>query len=192
MTILKGIFKRQTSEKQLLERLKDGDTAAAEQLYHHHARYLTAVCSRYLNNDEDVKDVLQESFIKIFSSIHTFQYKGEGSVRAWMSRIACNESINYLKATRRLSFSELSENNMLIPEDSPDVEDIPAHVLQEFIRQLPEGYRVVFSLFVMEGRSHKEIAQMLGIKVNTSASQLFKAKSVLAKKIEQYRRDNHN
>ena len=159
---------------------------------HHHARYLTAVCSLYLHNDEDVKDVLQESFIKLFSSIHTFQYKGEGSVRAWMSRIACNESINYLKSTRRLSFSELSENNMLIPEDPPDVEDIPAHVLQEFIRQLPEGYRVVLNLFVMEGRSNKEIAQMLGIKINTSASQLFKAKSVLAKKIEQYRRDNHN
>ena len=102
------------------------------------------------------------------------------------------QRIHQLSEIHQTSFSELSENNMLIPEDPPDVEDIPAHVLQEFIRQLPEGYRVVFNLFVMEGRSHKEIAQMLGIKVNTSASQLFKAKSVLAKKIEQYRRDNHN
>ncbi|MGN1256635.1 MAG: RNA polymerase sigma factor [Bacteroidaceae bacterium] len=191
MTILKGIFKKPTSEEQMTGRLMDGDATAAEQLYHLHARYLTAVCSRYLNNDEDVKDVLQETFIKIFSSIHTFQHKGEGSLRAWMSRIACNESINYLKSTKRLSFSELTEGNSPIYEDEPDVEDIPAEVLQDYIRQLPEGYRVVFNLFVMEGRSHKEIAQMLGIKVNTSASQLYKAKNVLAKKIEQYRRNNH-
>ena len=93
MAILEAIFKRQSSEEQLLAKLREGDAAAAAQLYRLHVRYLTAVCSRYVVNDEDVKDVLQEAFIKIFSSIHRFQPKGTGSLRSWMSRIVANEAI---------------------------------------------------------------------------------------------------
>lgn len=190
MAILEAIFKRQTSEEQLLAKLREGDAAAAAQLYRLHVRYLTAVCSRYVVNDEDVKDVLQEAFIKIFSSIHRFQPKGEGALRSWMSRIVANEAIDLLKAKSRLSFSELTEDSTGMPDEEPEVEEVPAGQLQRFVQELPEGYRVVFNLYVMEGKSHREIAAMLGIKEGTSASQLHKAKCALAEKVKKYRRDN--
>ena len=190
MAILEAIFKRQSSEEQLLAKLREGDAAAAAQLYRLHVRYLTAVCSRYVVNDEDVKDVLQESFIKIFSSIHRFQPKGEGALRSWMSRIVANEAIDLLKAKSRLSFSELTEDSTGMPDEEPEVEEVPAGQLQRFVQELPEGYRVVFNLYVMEGKSHREIAAMLGIREGTSASQLHKAKCALAEKIKKYRRDN--
>ena len=190
MAILEAIFKRQSSEEQLLAKLREGDAAAAAQLYRLHVRYLTAVCSRYVVNDEDVKDVLQESFIKIFSSIHRFQPKGEGALRSWMSRIVANEAIDLLKAKSRLSLSELTEDSTGMPDEEPEVEEVPAGQLQRFVQELPEGYRVVFNLYVMEGKSHREIAAMLGIKEGTSASQLHKAKCALAEKVKKYRRDN--
>ena len=190
MAILEAIFKRQSSEEQLLAKLREGDAAAAAQLYRLHVRYLTAVCSRYVVNDEDVKDVLQEAFIKIFSSIHRFQPKGEGALRSWMSRIVANEAIDLLKAKSRLSFSELTEDSTGMPDEEPEVEEVPAGQLQRFVQELPEGYRVVFNLYVMEGKSHREIAAMLGIKEGTSASQLHKAKCALAEKVKKYRRDN--
>lgn len=190
MAILEAIFKRQSSEEQLLAKLREGDAAATAQLYRLHVRYLTAVCSRYVVNDEDVKDVLQEAFIKIFSSIHRFQPKGEGALRSWMSRIVANEAIDHLKAKSRLSFSELTEDSTGMPDEEPEVEGVPAEQLQRFVQELPEGYRVVFNLYVMEGKSHREIAAMLGIREGTSASQLHKAKCALAEKIKKYRRDN--
>ena len=190
MAILEAIFKRQSSEEQLLAKLREGDAAATAQLYRLHVRYLTAVCSRYVVNDEDVKDVLQEAFIKIFSSIHRFQPKGEGALRSWMSRIVANEAIDLLKAKSRLSLSELTEDSTGMPDEEPEVEEVPAGQLQRFVQELPEGYRVVFNLYVMEGKSHREIAAMLGIKEGTSASQLHKAKCALAEKVKKYRRDN--
>ena len=174
----------------LLPKPREGRAPAAAQLYRLHVRYLTAVCSRYVVNDEDVKDVLQEAFIKIFSSIHRFQPKGTGSLRSWMSRIVANEAIDHLKAKSHLAFSELTEDSTGLPDEEPEVEGVPAEQLQRFVQELPEGYRVVFNLYVMEGKSHREIAAMLGIREGTSASQLHKAKCALAEKIKKYRRDN--
>lgn len=191
MAILHTIFGRQGSEEKLIERLRAGDAAAAEQLYRQHARYLTAVCSRYLANDEDVKDVLQEAFLKVFSTIGRFRYQGEGSLRAWMTRIAINESIDLLKAKQRMPLDDLSDSLLGMPDEPPPTEQVPADVLHRLVRELPEGYRLVFNLYVMEGKSHREIASMLGIKEGTSASQLYKAKATLATKINQYIREKH-
>ena len=191
MAILHTIFGRQGSEEKLIERLRAGDAAAAEQLYRQHARYLTAVCSRYLANDEDVKDVLQEAFLKVFSTIERFRYQGEGSLRAWMTRIAINESIDHLKAKQRMPLDDLSDSLLGMPDEPPPTEQVPAEVLHRLVRELPEGYRLVFNLYVMEGKSHREIASMLGIKEGTSASQLYKAKATLATKINQYIREKH-
>lgn len=191
MTILKTIFGHPSGDEDLARRLREGDTAAAEQLYRQHARYLTAVCSRYLANDEDVRDVLQEVYLKAYSSIGRFQPRGEGSLRAWLTRIACNECISHLKASSRLALTDLNEDCTQLPSEEPEVESVPAQVLQSLVRSLPQGYRVVLNLYVMEGRSHREIAHMLGIKEGTSASQLHKAKCALAASIKQYQRDNH-
>ena len=92
MRIFRKSLKKATEEEKLLQKVHKGDKAAQELLYRQHVRYLAALCSRYVANDDDAKDVLQESFIKIFSYINTFEYRGEGSLRAWMARITLNEA----------------------------------------------------------------------------------------------------
>ncbi len=176
-------------ERDLLEEFAHGDSRAASKLYQQYARYLMAICSRYIAHDEDVRDVMQETFMKIFSNLGNFVYRGEGSLKGWMARIVLNESLKFVRDNGRVCFSEFDES-VADKEDEPFVEDIPSDVIHQYIRELPDGYRMVFNLFVVEGKSHKEIAEMLGIKVNTSASQFFKAKAILAKRINQYRKDN--
>lgn len=173
-------------DERLLKRVKKGDTAAMHELYRRYARYLTAISARYLNNDEDIRDVLQDSFMKIFSSIDNFEYRGEGSLKAWMARITLNETLKFLRNSNRFDVTGLNEEVLEMPDGDIPSEKVPAGVIFNMIRELPEGYRAVFNLYVIEGRSHKEIAELLGISENTSASQLHRAKAILAKRIKEY------
>lgn len=174
------------NDELLLDLIKNNNEQAMHELYCRHIRYLTAVCSRYITNDDDVHDVLQDSFIKIFSSINSFQYKGNGSLKGWMTRITLNEAIKFIKRTCHFNFIELKKEEIDLPDEEPDTESIPPPVIYKFIRELPDGYRTIFNLYVIEGRSHKEIARLLGIKEGTSASQLHRAKAILADKINNY------
>jgi|LFRM01.1.fsa_nt_gb RNA polymerase sigma-70 factor (ECF subfamily) len=179
------------NEFELLQRVRKGESSAMKEIYHHHIPYLTAVGARYIIAEADLKDVLQESFIKIFTSIDKFEYRGVGSLKAWMSRIVVNESLKLLKSKERFDFVQ---NEWELPEveneeNSPsDLDDIPAKAIQEMIRELPTGYRTVFNLYVFENKSHKEIASILNIKENTSASQYHKAKNRLAEEINKYKK----
>lgn len=177
------------SEKKLLRLLKDGEENARYLLYKQYIRYLSAVCSRYITNDENIKDVLQESFLRIFHSLDSFRYQGEGSLKAWMSRIVINESLDWLKQNRRLEYVEIDKEGISIPDAPPDTEGIPEDVIYRMIRSLPDGYRTVFNLYVIEQKTHKEIAEVLGIKESTSASQLHRAKAMPAAMITQFRND---
>ena len=160
-------------------------------LYDRYAGFLTAVCSRYIENKEDVKDLMQDSFIRIFSSIGSFEYRGEGSLKAWMSRIVINNTLKYIRDNIQKGMISIDEDIPDVPdEEIPEISEIPPSVIQEMIRRLPEGYRTVFNLFVFDGKSHKEIAMLLGIKENSSASQLHRAKALLAGWIREYRQ-NH-
>lgn len=186
-------FRKKTEEERWLRKALDGDNTATEWLYRRHVRYLSALCSRYIADDEDIKDVLQESFIKIFTSLNSFTYRGEGSLKAWMARITLNETIKFVRRKNRLALSYIEDADMDIADSgSIETEDIPTETLYQFIRELPEGYRTVFNLYVIDNKSHKEIASLLGIKENTSASQLHKAKAMLVQKIKQYRTINSN
>lgn len=169
-----------------MNQARDGDSVAQRSIYMLHIRYLTAVCSRYILNPEDVKDVLQDSFIKIFSALNTFEFRGSGSLRSWMSRIVVNESLKFLKRARTFEFAELTAVEDTIPFEGPDLDLVPTGVIYELIRQLPDGYRTIFNLYIIEGKSHKEIARMLNIKEGTSASQLHRAKAMLASRIIEY------
>lgn len=173
------------NERDIILGIRQGDRTAMKALYSRHVRYLTAVCSRYVLHAEDVRDVLQNAFLKIFSSVGDFEYRGEGSVRGWMARIVLNETLKFIKADGRLTFVSLDEDNMDVAEEMPDIDGLPARMIHEAIRELPAGYRTVFNLYVMEGRSHKDIARELNISESTSASQLHRAKSMLAKKLRQ-------
>lgn len=183
-------------ETTLLEQIRHGDKKAMKELYCHYSGYLNAVCSRYIACDEDVRDVLQESFIKIFSSIDKFCYKGDGSLKAWMSKIAVNESLTLINKKEKLAIVQYESD---IPDtiddndddEGPDTGDIPVRAIQAMIRKLPTGYRTVFNLYVFEGKSHKEIAEMLNLKESSSASQLHRAKALLAKMIQEYKSTNY-
>jgi len=174
----------------VIERARNGDRNAVRQIYDHYSRYLAAVCSRFLPDQGDQKDVLQDSFVKIFSSLDKFEYRGEGSFRAWMRMIIVNESLKALRKRRRSVPIVFEERLMDVEEEDtgpPDVEEVPAEEIHKMIRELPEGYRTVLNLYALEDKSHKEIASLLGISENTSASQLHRARLLLAKKIKEYK-----
>lgn len=184
-------FSKETGEERWLQKALDGDNKAMEWIYRRHVRYLYALCSRYITDDEDIKDVLQDAFVKIFSSLNKFKYRGDGSLKAWMARITLNETLTFLRNSSRISFASIDDTGMDIPDNAPvETEGIPTDIIHQFVRELPDGYRTVFNLYVIDDKSHKEIAAMLGIKQTTSASQLFKAKAMLARKIKQYRNQN--
>ncbi len=182
------------AEQKLAKQVSERDPAAMKALYDQYAGYLTAVCSRYIDSEEDIKDLMQESFIRIFSGIRSFEVRGEGSLKAWMGRIVTNAALKHLKEAANKGTVTLDDNTP-VPDhiqepDFPDMSDIPPYVIQDMIKSLPPGYRTVFNLFVFEEKSHQEISRILGIKENSSASQLHRAKSLLARQITEYRK-NH-
>ena len=173
----------------MVRRVRGRDKTAMKMLYDRYAGYLTAVCGRYIQDDDEVKDILQEAFIKIFQRMDRFEYRGEGSLKAWMARIVVNDS---LKTLRRKKGLPLTGPLPEIVDEEPDFDAVPLPVIHEMIRALPEGYRTVFNLFVFGDKSHKEIASLLGIKENSSASQLFHAKAILARRIKEYIKTHDN
>ena len=185
-------YSEKSKEQELVKLLKKRDSKAMKEMYCLYAEYLSAVCSRYINIQEDQRDILQDSFIKIFTSVDQFEFRGEGSLLAWAKRIVVNESLKFLKRNEKLRNIEKEEDIPdIAEEEDPDTEEVPAEIIQEMIQQLPVGYRTVFNLYVFEEKSHKEIANLLHIKEDTSASQLHRAKNLLAKQIKNYKSRNH-
>lgn len=183
------MIKEENKEQKLLKNILNGDVSAMKNFYTIYSGYLTTVCSRYISDKDDVKDILQESFIKIFKSISKFEYKGSGSLRAWSTRIVVNESLKFIKTRERLEQVNVPVWDLpdMTDDEDPDFEEIPTSVILDMIRSLPIGYRTVFNLYVFEKKSHKEIALILKISENTSASQLHRAKNFLVKQIGIYK-----
>ncbi len=177
------------TEQQIIRLFRRGDASAMDRLYAVYANTLTGVCARYIADDDDLKDVLQESFIKIFTKVDSFEYRGKGSFKAWMTRIVVNESLSFLQASSKLPTTPLDLEPPDVPDEAPDIDGLTADDVVQLMRQLPDGYRAVLNLYAVEGKSHKEIAQLLGIKPDTSASQLHRAKHTLARLIKQQQRD---
>ena len=166
----------------------DGNARGQRELYDRYAGYLTAVARRYLGDDDCVKDVLQDAFVSIFRRFGSFSYRGEGSLQAWLTRIVVNGALHELRGGKKLlAMDTLPE---FPGEEDPEVDGVPMDVLQKMIERLPDGYRTVFNLYVFEQMPHKEIAALLGIKENSSASQFLRAKAVLAREIKEYRKAN--
>lgn len=172
------------TEQQLISKIKEGDRTAMRTLYDRYSGYLMAIALRYIPDRDDVRDVLQDSFIKIFTSLSQFNPRGEGALKAWMGRIVANMALDFLRKRNNLQLSYDVPD--MADEPTPDIGGVSDEVLMQLIGQLPAGYRVVLNLFVFEQLSHKEIAQRLGIKENSSASQYFHAKKMLGKLINEY------
>lgn len=175
------------TERQLLDNIRSGDRQAMRCLYERYAGYAMAVGLRYMPDGEEARDVVQDSFVKILTSIDSFQFRGEGSLKSWVTRIVANEAIDHLKRQKRLTFvDKLPEEPDLGDDDEPAVTEVPPDVLTAMIGRLPTGYRLVLNLFVFEQLTHKQIAQQLGIRPDTSASQFLRAKKRLAQMIKEY------
>lgn len=175
-------------EQQILERFGRGDARAMNLLYAEYADYLTGVCARYIANRDDLHDVLQEAFIKIFTNIGSFSYRGRGSLRAWLARVVVNEALLFLRQQHPQLFVDKEVEQLDMPADDPPTDGFTAERLTDLIAQLPPGYRAVFNLYAIEGKSHKEIAKILKIRPDTSASQYHRARAMLAKMIENEKR----
>ena len=173
-----------------MQQVRRQDKTAMKMLYDRYVGYLTAVCARYIPDDDEVKDILQEAFIRVFQSMDKFTWRGEGSLKAWLTRIVVNDALKALRRKKPLPLSPILSD--ITEDEEPDFDRVPLDILQGMIRKLPEGYRTVFNLFVFEDKSHKEIASLLGIKENSSASQLHHAKAQLARWIKDYIKRSDN
>ena len=169
---------------QIVERIRRKDQRAMSQLYQMYIGELSSVCYRYVPNSDDAKDVLQNSFVKIFTSIPSLEYRGEEQFKGWLVRIVANEALTFLRNKKKLVFVEQNEMLDETEEDDPDTERISPDKLHQLISELPDGYRTVLNLYVFENYSHRQIAGLLGIKESTSASQLFYAKQWLVRRIK--------
>ena len=131
-----------------------------------------------VRSEPDAEDLLQNSFIDVFSNLDSFRF--ESSIGAWIKRIVVNNCINFLKK-RRLAIAELQENMAGMPDDAPEPVEYPMSVntVRNAINQLPDGYRIVFSLYLLEGYDHQEIGEILGISEATSKSQYSRARKKL-------------
>ena len=178
-------------EQDIVQRVAKGDRKATRALYGDTICRMTSVCSRYVNDPDAVNDVLQESYLSIFSTIGKFQYKGEGSLLAWMTRIVVHKSIDWVKREMRRGAVELpGDLPETIDDDTAEHSNLSADAIHSIIRQMPAGYRAVFNMYVLDGMSHKQIASELGITENTSASQLARAKAWLKNEVKQHLIDN--
>jgi RNA polymerase sigma-70 factor, ECF subfamily len=156
-----------------------GDRSAQHRLYNLYAKAMYNICYRMTNDSDEAADVLQESFISAFNNLST--YKGTASFGAWLKRIVVNKSINHIRS-KKMDLVPLDEVEPLAEQEISD-EDLYLDVerIKSGIELLPDGYRVVFSLYLLEGYDHKEIGQILGVSESTSKSQYNRAKAKLRK-----------
>ena len=178
-------------EQRLVKRLQEGDKTTAREFYTRYGGSLAGVCVRYIADEEDVKDVIQNALVHIFSHITDFKYRGNGSLEAWGVRIAVNESLKFLRTKVQYELLQPDYDVIDDSEDDPSVRDIPPDIIRQMLNRLPTGYRTVLNLYVFEGKNHQEIARLLGIKKDSSASQLLRAKSMLAQMIRKYNNNNN-
>ena len=156
-------------------------------LYDRYAGLASAIALRYAGRGDGMRDIVQEAFLKVFSQIGRFEYRGEGSLRGWVSSVVTHAAIDYVRAAER--FRHTDGNPVEADTDDPDIGGISDETLFSMIADLPDGCRTVLNLYVFEQKSHKEIAQLLGISHNTSASQFHHAKHLLAQMIMKYRKE---
>jgi len=170
------------SEQESIQRCLENDPKAQELLYKHFAPKMFGICLRYAKCQAEAEDILQEGFIKIFTRLK--DYRNEGSFEGWVRRTFINTAINFYRKNLK-SKNEIDITDIEIVNDShvSAIDKLSTQELLEVIRELPDGYRIVFNLNVMEGYTHKEIGEMLKISENTSKSQLSRAKQVLQKRL---------
>ena len=175
----------QVTEAEIIKACREQDPLAQRRLYQDFAPKMLGVCRRYLKRAEDAEDALVEGFCKVFTNID--QYSGNGSFEGWIRRIVVNECLMALRKKHALKNAYEIQEHFDLKDDQNVVADLAAQDILNLLDQLPNGYRTVFNLYVIEGYKHREIADLLGISINTSKSQLILAK----KRLQQLLLDNN-
>lgn len=174
---------------QLIKGCLKNDRASQKQLYQQYAEVMLGVCYRYTKSLTDAEDVLQEGFIRVFKNLH--QYRQEGELGAWIRRIMVTTALNFLKRNAKyqsdLAFDKLEMHP--VTDENPEIQ-LNTKELASLIQQLPTGYQTIFNLHAVEGYSHVEIGQLLGITDGTSRSQYARARALMITWVKKYYSDN--
>ena len=169
------------SDADLIKGCIEGDRRMQKQLYDQFSPKMYAVCLRYMGNADDAQDILQEGFIKIFKNLERF--RGDGSFEGWVRRIFVNTAIEHIRK-KKLNLSLTEKEDTIEFKSVSALDNINEKDLLKIVSDLSPGYRSVFNLYVVEGFSHKEIGELLGINEGTSKSQLARARMILQEKIK--------
>lgn len=172
------------SDSDLIKGSIAGDRRMQETLYQRFAPKMYAVCLRYANNTDDAQDLLQEGFIKVFRNLDKFRY--EGSFEGWMRRVFVNTAIEQFRKKVHLNTISEKEERVIEDESWNALDRLAEKDIIELVQGLSPGYRTVFNMYVIEGYTHREIGELLGISEGTSKSQLARAKAILQKKVEEF------
>ena len=176
------------NEAQLIKKAKRNDREAQHKLYEWHAPKMLSVCRYYINDVQHAEDVMIKGFFKVFTKIGS--YYGNGSFEGWIRRIMVNEAISFLRSKKNVEFSV--EEFTVAEETSNSINsDLEVAAIQQLIDNLPEGYRMVFIMYAIEGYKHSEIAKRLEISEGTSKSQLFKARQMLQQQLTKLNKMNN-
>jgi len=170
-------------ERKLVKDCLKGKLQAQRQLYDQYAPAMLGVCYRYTRSTRDAEDVLQEGFVKVFAKLDQFKFEGE--LGAWIRRIMVTSSLNFLKRNKRYRDEMFFTEEYMHPveNENPAVR-MQAKELADMVRQLPQGYQVIFNMHAVEGFTHVEIGEILGISDSTSRSQYARARNLLISWIE--------
>ena len=171
------------SLEQLINNCKKNDTKAQSQLYKLFSSKLFSLCLKYSRNYAEAEDNLQDSFVTIFNKVS--QYNNKGSFEGWLKRITINTALQRYRS--KGVFNIINEENIEDVTVEVEDEDISIDYLLGIIQELPDRYRLVFNLYVLDGYSHKDVASMLNITTGTSKSNLARARLILKEKIENYK-----
>lgn len=162
--------------QEIIDRCREGDQKAQFQLYKLYYKSMYSVSRRIVNDEMEAEDVMQEAFLSAFRKMDS--YIGEVSFGAWLKRIVVNRSLDHLKK-KKVQFEEINERTQEVEDYQMLTHEVDVKMLQAAIQRLPDGYRVVLSLFLIEGYDHEEISQILGISNSSSRTQLLRAKNKL-------------
>jgi RNA polymerase sigma-70 factor (ECF subfamily) len=169
-------------DEQLIKECIKKDIRAQKQLYERYAPLMMSVCLRYVRDNDIAQNLLHDGFIKLFDKIHT--YSGSGSFVGWMRKIFVNTALEHLRQNDILRYrTDIDIAFNIESEEESPIDKISADELMQCITELPVGFRTVFNMFAIEGYSHAEIAEQLGIQEGTSRSQYARARTLLQQKV---------
>ncbi|MEQ8908968.1 MAG: RNA polymerase sigma factor [Vicingaceae bacterium] len=172
------------SDEEMLEGCKAHKEHAQKQLFDRYSGLMTGVCMRYADRYEEAQDMVQDGFIKVFKKIGSFT--GKGSLEGWIRKIMVNTALDHLRKRKKERFNvDVDEVEYKLKDEQEIIASLQADDLLKLVQSLPTGYRTVFNMYAIEGYTHKEIANELGVSENTSKSQYSRARSLLQKKLEQ-------